>query len=101
MRTIALAHTDGSAPAPRLWLQTSVKQFFTQFNWDNQSPALQEQLAAQNGPLDMTLSVSKFFGAIAWEGTPHIAAPTPIQELFPEEPESNANLTLDDFSSLF
>lgn len=106
MTAITAASPKGTKPETRSqnWLHLSVQTFFTGFNWEDQSPEVQElklqALQGSNTPLSLTLSVNQFFGAINWEGVAAAAAvavPTPTSQ-----PVSVANdLTLDDFSSLF
>lgn len=81
------------------WLQSSVREFFSQFNWDDRPLNLQaaalDPVSPQ--PLSLDMSVSYYFSAIDWEGSA-IAAPIPISE---PPPAPSNDLTLDDFSSLF
>lgn len=86
-------------PADQDWLQFSVREFFSQLNWDDHPLNLQaldlDPINPQ--PLSLEMSVSYYFSAIDWEGRA-IAAPISISEL-PSAPSDD--LTLDDFSSLF
>lgn len=81
------------------WLQFSVREFFSQFNWDDRPLNLQDSALdpVSPQPLSLDMSVSYYFSAIDWEGSA-IAAPIPVPEL-PAAPSND--LTLDDFSSLF
>lgn len=105
MTSVMAVSPNGTKPKaqPASWLQSSVQTFFTGFNWDNQSPEVQElklqSLQGNNTPLSMTLNVNQFFGAINWEGA---AAAAPVAVTTSAPPVAPANdLTLDDFSSLF
>jgi hypothetical protein len=105
MSSTTLIRKNGFIPAaePPSWLQSSVREFFSACNWEDQPPEVQElKLTALQGstePLSLTLSVRQFFGAIAWDGNA-VAAPPPA-----ESPSSASapvdEFTLDDFSSLF
>ena len=105
MTGLILAHangTNGSAsPSEKTWLQQSVHQFFAAFNWEGHSPDVQElkltALQGSDAPLSLTLTVSQFLGAIAWDGnaiatTPNLSTPTAT---------ANEDFTLEDFSDLF
>lgn len=105
----AIAHTNGSArganngsaQAGAPWLQSSVQDFFSAFNWEDRPPEIYASSSGQDsGELSLSLSVSQFFAAVSWEGRPAIAAPLlpDVSEL--ESPPPN-DLTLDDFFSLF
>lgn len=86
-------------PAAEDWLQFSVRECFSQFNWDDRPFSLKtlgaDPLSPQ--PLSLDMSLSYYFSAIDWEGST-IAAPLPIPDL---PPAPSNDLTLDDFSSLF
>lgn len=112
MSNAAVAHTNGktngmnggmngSTPTSKPWLQQTVHQFFTAFNWEGHSPEVQElKLTALHGndaSLSLTLTVSQFFGAIAWDGNAIATTPTPTTST----PSSNEDFTLEDFSDLF
>jgi hypothetical protein len=109
-----LAPTDRSKPhmEKSAWLQQTVQQFFSGFNWEDHPPEVQELRAASQAddaePLSLTLTVSQFFGTINWEGNHAIATPTHSELTFIENlsaiavPNSNDDdFTLDDFSDLF
>jgi hypothetical protein len=106
MTSVMAVSPNGTKPKkvqPQSWLQLSVQTFFTGFNWEDQSPEVQElklqSMQGSNTPLSLTLSVHQFFGAINWEGaaaTPSVTVATPTQPV----PKAN-DLTLDDFSNLF
>ena len=108
MSPMTLPQRNGSAPvAPsHAWQQTSVQTFFTNFNWDDHSPEVQElKLAsAQNStaPLSLELSVCQFFATVNWDGN-SIAAP--VQSPAPPAPEPLSqptnDITLDDFFGSF
>lgn len=105
MTSVIAVSANGTKPKGQAqpWLQSSVQTFFTGFNWENQSPEVQElklqALQGSNTPLSLTLSVNQFFGAINWEG---VAAAAPVVLTPPTSSVAVANdLTLDDFSSLF
>lgn len=111
MSTMTLIQRNGSAEGVNPWLKTTVQQFFQGINWENRpqsqstAPAPSAKAAPTVAPVapvapDMTASVSQFFGAIAWDGTPAIAAPIPVEE--PAAPPSaEKNVTLDDFFGSF
>lgn len=86
-------------PAAEDWLQSSVREFFSQLNWDDRPLNLQDIAVdpVSPQPLSLDMSVSYYFSAIDWEGSA-IAAPIAIPDL-PSAPARD--LTLDDFSSLF
>jgi hypothetical protein len=98
-----LVHTNGSASSSS-WMQQSVRQFFSAFNWEDHSPEVQElKLNAFRGsdqPLSLLLTVSQFFSAINWDGDP-IASTVSSTEDHPELDTRTDALTLDDFSNLF
>lgn len=101
--------TNGNGTARSLqsqsWLQASVKEFFTAFNWDDQPLEVQEikLQALTNGdePLSLTLTVGQFFGAFPWDGTEMAAPLSTADPLMRETPLAQDSLTLDDFSDLF
>lgn len=99
------ASRNGAAlTAPdRAWLTLTVQQFFGAVNWDDQPLAVQELKRTSletGGPLSLTLTVSQFMNAIPWDGKA-IAAPIPLEEAIPIAESQGADLTVDDFSSLF
>jgi hypothetical protein len=104
--TIAHTNGNGSTPKSQSWLHHSVQKFFSGINWEDQPPEVQEiklnimEAAAQGQPttLSLQLSVSQFFSAIAWDGTPVAAAPNNF--LTPEASTANS-FTLEDFTDLF
>ncbi|MBE9178899.1 hypothetical protein IQ268_10035 [Oculatella sp. LEGE 06141] len=103
MSTMNLVQTNGSSALvnPPVWLRASVQEFFTTFNWDDSPPEVQElklNAMEEGTPLSMTLSVSQFFGAVAWDGAA-IAAP-PLSDS-PTVLTDAKDFTLDDFSDLF
>lgn len=108
MSIIATAHTNGktngmngSIPPSKPWLQQTVHQFFTTFNWEGHSPEVQElkltALQGNDASLSLTLTVSQFFSAIAWDGNAIAATPTSSNST----PSSNEDFTLEEFSDLF
>jgi hypothetical protein len=108
MNNTAIAHTNGktngvngSTPPSKPWLQQTVHQFFTTFNWEGHPPEVQElKLTALQGDdvsLSLTLTVSQFLSAIAWEG--NAIATTPA--LATSTSSSNEDFTLENFSDLF
>lgn len=105
MSPTAVASPNGTAAVAesQKWLQSSVRNFFTNFNWENHPPEVQElKVSALQGsdvPLSLTLSVSQFLGAIAWDGA-SVAAPAQPEAPASESPSAK-DFTLDDFSSLF
>ncbi len=106
MKTQSIPATNGSASEVRPWLQASVQNFFSGFNWDNLPPTLshrqdlETQVPDPDQPLSMMLKVGQFFGAIAWDGLRIIAAPPTASVSLPAAQEAN-RFTLDDFSDLF
>src|SRR6476619_7046991 len=99
MTSVAAVSSNGTKPQAQAqpWLQSSVQTFFTGFNWENQSPEVQElklqALQGSNTPLSLTLSVNQFFGAINWDG---VAASAPVTLTASPTPVATANdLTLD------
>ncbi|MBD1851162.1 hypothetical protein [Leptolyngbya sp. FACHB-711] len=99
---------NGSAHSNHSWMQQSVQQFFSHFNWDNQPPELHKFQISSGSDDDpaasLMLTVSQFFSTINWEGSllhlqgePHCTT-TLEDSLFPASVES---FTLDDFSDLF
>lgn len=98
--TLTHVHANGSAKGMRPWLQTSVQQFFSGFNWDDRPVTMHSDAAPSIEPLSLTMRVSQFFNAIPWEGSRAIAAPAPVEAPLPSTPTAD-DLTLDDFSSLF
>lgn len=102
----ATLHTNGTAAAVQnqRWLQASVREFFTAFNWEDHPPEVQEvkQQSIQSGEttLSLALTVRQFFNAIPWDGA--IAEPLTLEAIL-DEVETNPadNFTLDDFSDFF
>ncbi len=108
MTTMVLAHTNGNGhgaatPDGTAWLRQSVQQRFSQFNWDDTPPEIQElrQTTTQPGQqiLSLTLTVNQFFNAINWQGS-SIAAP-PQSDAPAQSNAMNDAFTLEDFSDLF
>ncbi|MDX2097379.1 MAG: hypothetical protein SFW36_06345 [Leptolyngbyaceae cyanobacterium bins.59] len=101
-----MLQTNGNAKAAqaRQWLQASVKEFFSGVNWDDQPLEVQvlkqNNLAATEGPLSLTLTVGQFFGAIPWEGGPSLPKTAAIDMPLVDQTKAD-DFTLDDFSSLF
>jgi hypothetical protein len=88
-----------------VWTRCSVRDFFTQINWADQTPEVQAlQISTFQGEqpeLSLQLSVSQFFKVFPWGGKV-VAAPIAIEEVFlPEVPEESSDFTIDDFSDLF
>lgn len=85
------------------WMQQSVQQFFSGFNWDNQPPQVQKgQLfdgLDENVVPSLQLTVNQFLSAIPWEGSPLSNLASSRLEDLPAPPA--ASFTLDDFSELF
>lgn len=108
-----LTPTNGSKPKVETsaWLQQTVQQFFSGFNWEDQPPEIQELRVASQAddaePLSLKLTVSQFFGAINWEGNQAIASSTHAELTFEDLSAIDApnpdddDFTLDDFSGLF
>jgi hypothetical protein len=84
-----------------LWLQGSVQEFFSGFNWEDNPPEMQQvkltSLEASTAPLNLTLTVDQFFAAFNWDGATIAAA------LSTAPPVSKAaiEVTVDDFFSQF
>ncbi len=99
VRPVAVMNGFNAHPDTEDWLQASVREFFSQFNWDDRPLVLQDLSSdpVSPQPLSLDMSVSYYFSAIDWEGSA-IAAPIAIPDLLPAP--SN-DLTLDDFSNLF
>lgn len=99
VRSATAMNGSHAHPVAEDWLQSSVREFFSQLNWDDRPLNLQniavDSVSPQ--PLSLDMSVSYYFSAIDWEGSA-IAAPISIPDL-PSAP--SRDLTLDDFSSLF
>jgi hypothetical protein len=88
------------SPVDRRWMRQTVRQFFGDFNWNDNSPEVEKlRQSTLNGqqPLSLTLSVQQFFGAIDWEGGS--IAPPIANEQPPVNPADA--FTLEDFSDLF
>lgn len=88
-------------------LRQSVQSFFSQVNWDDHSPEVQEvrhTIATPSlGPISLTMSVSQFFAVVNWDGT-EIAAPSLALEpltMTSLDTSPTDSLTLDDFFNLF
>jgi hypothetical protein len=111
-----LTPTNGSKPhvENHTWLQQTVRQVFSNFNWEDQTPEVQEMRAASQAddaePLSLKITVSQFFGAINWDGNQAIAQPVDHELTFiedismldiPESSDDDDGFTLDDFSGLF
>lgn len=97
MSAMTLAHTNGSAAGMLPWLKHSVQQFFQGFNWDNLPPSVETTSPSSapatvdlDAPLSLTLSVSQFFGAVAWDGSRAIGSPVRVEEpVLAPAPENN------------
>ncbi|NJO41640.1 MAG: hypothetical protein HC769_14895 [Cyanobacteria bacterium CRU_2_1] len=103
MSRAVLTHTNGSKPDMNgsSWLQQTVEQCFSRFNWDDHPPEIQELKRTVQGsdqPLSFTLTVSQFFSAINWNGKTIAALPQPET---PPNSIKPAAFTLEDFSDLF
>lgn len=103
---------SNSLVTQKTWSRVSVRDFFSQVNWEHDPEPIQEFKQAskqasvegqgRSESLSLTLTVSQFFTCIDWEGQGAIAPSAPL----PLEPESTStqaedDVTLDDFSSLF
>lgn len=94
------------------WLQQSVQQFFSRFNWENHPPEVQKlQLLSEldgDCTASLTLTVNQFFSIIHWEGEaftaqgemPHTDTAQSLENSLFSAPATDS-LTLDDFSDLF
>jgi hypothetical protein len=88
------------SPVDRRWMRQTVRQFFGDFNWNDNSPEVEElRHSTSNGQqsLSLTLSVQQFFGAIDWEGG---SIASPVADEQPSVNPADA-FTLEDFSDLF
>ena len=102
--TLPTRNGSGAIAATETWLEQSVQQFFSTFNWEDHPPEVQEikltslSLGEVDAPLSLSLTVGQFFSSINWDDTTIAAAPTlPSSSM----PPTRDDLTLDDFSSLF
>ena len=95
----AVSPSDRSQPV-ELWLQTSVRTFFGNFNWEDNPPEVQQikltTLQASATPLSLSLSVRQFFAAFDWDGATIAAATPPVPP-----PKVTIDVTVDDFFSQF
>ncbi len=103
MSPLTLPQTNGSRvvkPADE-WLQLSVQEVFSAFNWDDHPPEVHASTLAVSQeaaePVSLDMSVSRFFASFNWEGAA-IAAPKPQTPL---HPAPKKDFTLDEFSDLF
>lgn len=106
MSSMVLMPTNGSSSHAKSWMQQSVQQFFSGFNWEDHPPEIQNlrATAGQRGdePLSLILTVSQFFGAVNWEGGAIAALPShSIEQAASASPTGIDAFTLDDFSDLF
>jgi hypothetical protein len=95
--------SNGAVASGSPWLQQTVEQFFRVINWEDHPPEVQhlrQQTAAQSTsePVSLLLTVSQYFGAIAWDGNSVAQPPKPIEPDRAKEPDG---FTLNDFSDLF
>jgi hypothetical protein len=103
MTALTLTQLNGSQASKPMdsWLQSSVRDFFTNLNWEDHPPDVQVAAQPLDTPIAETLnfgmSVCKFFASFNWDGA-EIAAPVSV-EVLPTASESG--FTLDDFSGLF
>ncbi|MDX2232304.1 MAG: hypothetical protein NW220_21905 [Leptolyngbyaceae cyanobacterium bins.349] len=103
MSSLTLPQMNGSSVSRPSdgWLQSSVQELFSGFNWDGHTPeiyaATQSSPDLAEDPFSPEMSVGRFFASIHWEGGA-IAAPSPIES---GPPPSKTEFTLDDFSDLF
>ncbi|EKQ69627.1 hypothetical protein OsccyDRAFT_2265 [Leptolyngbyaceae cyanobacterium JSC-12] len=102
MITLTLPQMNGSSTYKPVdeWLQSSVQTFFSQINWDDNSPTGQVSVSSATDftdePLSLEMSVSRFFATFSWDGNSIAAAPS-VQP----KPAGEGDFTLDDFSDLF
>ncbi|MDB9517940.1 hypothetical protein PN466_13380 [Roseofilum reptotaenium CS-1145] len=104
--------TTKTQEIPKTWSRVSVRDFFSQINWEQDPEPIQQfkqasKQASLEGKesskhLSLTLTVSQFFTCIDWEGQGAIAPSDPL----PLDVESTSiqdedDVTLEDFSSLF
>lgn len=86
-------------------LQLSLREFFSQVNWDNQEPQSQHPeasllLSPVAGPLSLHLTVSQFFGSTNWDAE-GMATTTPAIAAAPLAAPPVEDFTLDSFADLF
>lgn len=107
MTSMVLPHTNGSTSGStsshtdNVWLRQTVRQFFSNFNWHDNPPEVEElRQTTSNGQhsLSMTLTVKQFLSAIDWDG--NAIATLPPTEQPPTLNPADA-FTLEDFSDLF
>lgn len=99
---ISAPSSNGHRPTA-VWRTTTVQAFFTQIPWEGApqgSPLGQPGADAASAPM-LQQTVGQFFQHFPWEGTPEIAAPMIPLSVQSPPANTNENLTLDDFSSLF
>jgi hypothetical protein len=95
--------SNGTKPKLPPGLLMTVHDFFSDVNWDDSPPAVQD--VKRNAPpgslveLSLLLPVHQFFAAVNWDGAAIAAVPT----LAPVASSGTATVsfTLDDFSDLF
>lgn len=99
MTSLTLPQMNGSSSkAADAWLQSSVQEFFSNLNWDDQPQrSVQSAPSVEDEPLGLETSVSRFFAAFNWDGNA-IAAPPPTKQL---PVKQSKDFTLDEFSDLF
>jgi hypothetical protein len=106
---MTLAHSTlgngHGAMATQPWLKESVRAFFEGVAWTGQAtPAAG---ASGTSPGDdaggslMTMTVSRFFDTISWEGKPTIGVPIAPVEAQPDPEPTEDSITLDGISDLF
>lgn len=104
MNPIALG-SNGQVSSNR-WLEWTVREFFTQINWSDQTPEIQAiQLTTLDGTapeISLQLTVSQFFKAIPWDGKA-VAAPLAVDLLMGEQspPSGSSEFSVDDFADFF
>jgi hypothetical protein len=88
---------SGNLPIAADWQSQPVQAFFDNVNWSGQLRPIYDQ--AEAAPqLSMTMPVAEFFGLIAWDMKPAIAA-LPVTPAAPVAP--SREITLSDLSDLF
>lgn len=101
----AVLTSNGTKPKIPSGLLMTVHAFFSDVNWNDSPPAVQDvkRNAAPGAPVELSLMlpVHQFFAAVNWEGAEIAAVPTPPPAQHQSSAPASPNFTLDDFSDLF
>lgn len=97
--------SNGAKPQNLSGLLTTVHNFFSDVNWDDNPPAVQNVKRSKEpgamAELSLLLPVHQYFTAVNWDGAAIAALPTPTPISEPSSTSAGANFTLEDFSDLF